>query len=154
MSTARQVDPDEQWALQTFPNLARGFRKTSDKTLNYNCLAWALGITSPWVTPLTGPGYYWPPGIVKEWSIAAAREVLSRDGYASETTDRSLEPGWEKVAIYAAANGDLLHFARQLPSGAWTSKLGRQIDIEHVNLECLEGIEYGMVTLLLKRRTP
>jgi hypothetical protein len=147
-------DPDEQWALRKFPGLAGKFRRTSDPTEDYNCLAWALGLTNAWIDPIDHqiwPGKYWPPGIPEDWSVTTTREILARSGYAEETTNEYLELEWEKVALFAKNSGDL-HFARQLPSGKWTSKLGMQIDIEHDDLGSLTGTEYGRVILILKRK--
>ena len=61
-----------------------------------------------------------------------------------------LEVGVEKVALYVHPNGKPKHMARQLPKGRWTSKLGRDIDIEH-GLEDLTGDLYGQVVQILKR---
>ncbi len=147
-------DPNEEWALRRFPKLAGRFRKTSDPTDDYNCLAWVLGLTHQWIDPYdhqTWPGKYWPPGIPEVWSIATTREILAQNGYMEETTSQGLEPEWEKVAIFAKSH-DELHFARQLDNGKWTSKLGIQIDIEHDDLDCLTGIGYGRIELILKRR--
>ena len=60
------------------------------------------------------------------------------------------EPGIERVALFATADGTVTHAARQLPSGIWTSKLGRGEDIEHL-LRALEGEEYGRVVQVLRR---
>jgi hypothetical protein len=63
-----------------------------------------------------------------------------------------VEPGIEKVAVYADALGKPQHAARQLPNGRWTSKVGTMEDIEH-EMEGLEGESYGRVVLVLERRT-
>ena len=49
----------------------------------------------------------------------------------------------ERIAIFADAKGPT-HAARQSPSGMWTSKLGKGVDIDHT-LEGLEGGVYGGV---------
>jgi hypothetical protein len=54
------------------------------------------------------------------------------------------------VALFADAQGVLLHAARQLPGGRWTSKLGALEDIEHA-LQDLVGTEYGSVVQVMKR---
>jgi hypothetical protein len=64
--------------------------------------------------------------------------------------DGGLEPRVERISIYAASDGRPQHVARQLPSGLWTSKLGRLEDIEH-ELEGLRGELYGMVRVFMKR---
>ena len=73
--------------------------------------------------------------------------------------DGTLEAGFEKVALYASASGNVTHAARQMPSGAWTSKLGVMEDIEHATLSGLEddGTQpdgYGRVVQFLTRPLP
>jgi hypothetical protein len=82
-------------------------------------------------------------------SFVAAFATL---GFAT-CADGLLETGVEKVALYVDAAGVPTHMARQLPSGAWTSKLGRLEDIEHDNPNRLAGPapSYGKVALFLSR---
>ena len=61
-----------------------------------------------------------------------------------------MEPGFEKIALFATDQAVPLHAARQLASGRWTSKLGEREDIEHA-LRDLEGEIYGTVVLIMKR---
>ena len=146
----------EQEALQrNFPTLVEwvNYEIKSDPTPEYNCLAWALGID--WASfnpePFTG-GYQWFPGVERIWTRETILKILANHNYQEEA-DRTLEQGWEKIAIYDDIHGIPQHFARQLQSGRWTSKMGRLNDIEHYNLECLEGYEaYGPVSRILKRR--
>jgi hypothetical protein len=78
--------------------------------------------------------------------------AFSRMGY--EPCEKvSVESGLEKVAIYRGSDGRPTHMARQLESGAWTSKLGKLEDIEHT-LEGLEGSDYGSVAVFMKRPRP
>ena len=62
----------------------------------------------------------------------------------------------EKTAIYGMGN-QFLHMAKQLPSGSWSSKLGRAWDIEH-ELEALTSaanlggqVQYGEVVAYMRR---
>lgn len=43
------------------------------------------------------------------------------------------------------------HAARQLSSGAWTSKLGKDVDIEHDTPDDVAGGLYGEVVQLMRR---
>jgi hypothetical protein len=43
------------------------------------------------------------------------------------------------------------HAARQLPTGRWTSKLGKAVDIEHDTPEGVTGPVYGAVVKFLRR---
>jgi hypothetical protein len=72
-------------------------------------------------------------------------------GY-EECRSSEFEQGYEKVALYADATGKPTHAARQLPSGAWTSKLGGHVDIEHKATDGVEGDDYGIVVAVLCRR--
>ena len=82
--------------------------------------------------------------------MAIAEIFRELQGYA-ETQNREPEINVEKVAIFASGDGRVTHMARQLASGAWTSKLGRDEDIEHSDLSVLENGEYGGVVLVLAR---
>ncbi|MGH7976493.1 MAG: DUF7689 domain-containing protein [Limisphaerales bacterium] len=79
--------------------------------------------------------------------------LYKREGnYAPCEHDRH-EKGFEKIAIYADAVGDVTHVAKQKASGKWTSKLGDWEDLEHNTLAALEGEFYGKVVQILKRAT-
>lgn len=65
--------------------------------------------------------------------------------------DFGLEIGIEKVAIFADENFLPTHAARQLEDGAWTSKLGEEEDIMHVQLDHVSGLVYGVPVLVMRR---
>jgi hypothetical protein len=54
--------------------------------------------------------------------------------------------------IYVDSSGTPTHMARQLSNGNWTSKLGDAEDIEHAQLEQLEGDIYGVAYQFLRRK--
>lgn len=62
-----------------------------------------------------------------------------------------LEVGFEKVALYVDSTLTPTHMARQLESGVWTSKMGKNEDIDHIALSGLEGNQYGVVVRIMKR---
>ncbi|WP_445013646.1 DUF7689 domain-containing protein [Paludisphaera borealis] len=64
--------------------------------------------------------------------------------------EESLEPGFEKVALYGNTF-TYTHAARQLPDGKWTSKLGKAEDIEHDTPDVVAGGVYGEVVEIMKR---
>jgi hypothetical protein len=132
-----------------FPDLRRtGYQITSPPDSVYNCIAHAAGITNAWWWPDPGGFEYWPAGVPRERTLAAFLQAFATLGY-SPCPDSSVEPGWEKVALYATDEGPS-HAARQLANGRWTSKLGPDDDIEHV-LEGLQGPAYGAVVQYLRR---
>jgi len=61
------------------------------------------------------------------------------------------EDGFEKIVIFADANGTPTHVARQVASGSWTSKLGPLEDIRH-SLRGLLGGPYGHIVRFMRRR--
>jgi hypothetical protein len=138
---------------QLFPNLGNtSYRVTGPANEHYNCIAHAAGSTDAWWQPTPQPTKktYWPPGAPQEWSLDALATALGALGYVP--CDNSiLEIGFEKIALYANASGEPTHASRQLPSGAWTSKLGELEEIEHASVEALEGQEYGTAVRFLKR---
>jgi len=134
---------------ELFPNLTpENHELTSEKTIKYNCIAWAARNTDRW----------WQPGV--HWPIHASREDLGIGdlvlafkslGY-HECSDEKLELGFEKLAIYGSGLM-YTHVARQLPDGQWTSKLGQLEDITHSTTEALERSDYGEVVQFMKRPT-
>jgi hypothetical protein len=139
--------------LRAFPGLAASnFIVTSPRTPNYNCIAWAAGDEQHWWEPLGLGGYYWPPGIPREYTRDAYILAFRRQGYR-ECGDASLDDGYEKIALFFDRNGMPTHAARQLPDGNWTSKLGAWEDIQHDRLEAVEGPSYGRASLFMRRKT-
>ncbi len=134
--------------LKNFPDLeATGGKLTSPQTPAYNCIAWAAGDQTRWWWPF--PGGYWPPSVPATLELASFVQAFATVGYAP-CADGSIEIGFEKVALYWL-NGKPTHAARQLPSGAWTSKLGRDVDIEHHVAQGVCGPAYGVVATFLRR---
>ena len=137
-----------------FPGL-RGtdYRVTSPPDRKYNCIAWAAGDLRRWWWPDPPPddeGYHWPHGVGNEETVVAFVAAFAALGY-EPCAEEGPAAGWEKVALYATADGVPTHAARQLAGGRWTSKLGRAEDIEH-ELRTLEGADYGKVVRILRRR--
>jgi hypothetical protein len=135
-----------------FPDLVRtGYQVTSPPDPFYNCIAWSTGETSRWWWPDPDGFDYWPPGVARQRTMQAFTDALATVGF-TPCADGHLEPGWEKVALYANDEGPT-HAARQLTGGGWTSKLGPDEDIEHP-LDGLASPAYGSVVLFLRRARP
>jgi hypothetical protein len=136
-----------------FPGLSgSGYEVKSKQDDVYNCIAWAAGPTNTnaWWWPFGDPQTtYWPESVPRQETLEAFRQMFETLGYAA-CDHAEVEPGYEKVALFADAQGVPLHAARQLPGGRWTSKLGALEDIEHA-LQDLVGTEYGSVALVMKR---
>jgi hypothetical protein len=123
------------------------FEITSPRDIRYNCIAWAAGETTRIWWPFKA---YWPPTSTQETTVQAFVAAYKTKGY-KPCDSRELEKGFDKIALYVGDQYQVLHAARQLPDGKWTSKLGPQFDISH-SLAGLEGKEYGHVAQVLKRR--
>jgi len=68
-----------------------------------------------------------------------------------ECTDATFEDGHEKVALFAAEDRPT-HAARQeTDSEVWLSKLGKEYDIAHANLNDVGGEEYGEPVKYMRR---
>jgi hypothetical protein len=100
-----------------------------------------------WPDP-DGDGY-WPDGVKREESLDCFELAYGTLGY--EKCDAGIEPGFEKIVIYAH-KGKPSHAALQLPNGHWKSKLGSWEDIEHNTEKAIEEYEYGKAVLYMKRR--
>ena len=139
-----------------FPGLAiEGYTRTSCRTDDYNCIAWASHETKKWwwpfgVTPETGKEAYWPKAPKKETVNAFVKAFAQRGYKRFPENNADLQDGYEKIALYALGTR-ATHAARQLPDGNWTHKLGANIDIT-ASLTAVEGLIYGTVVLFLRRK--
>lgn len=133
-----------------FPKLEpTGFQVTSRPTAIYNCIAWAAGDTGRWWWPVPAQASYWPEDAPREETVSAFVSAFATRGY-EECATGDLEPGFEKVALFANGLGKPTHAARQLEDGSWTSKLGRNLDLSHA-VNGLDGPQYGSVVKFLRR---
>lgn len=132
-----------------FPALvSSGYSVTSPQHRRYNCIAWSAGTARAWWWP--APGGYWPTDLPRVLSMESFVRLFESLGYA--ICDDVVEEGFEKVALCVGADGMPTHAARQLPSGNWTSKLGRLEDIEHASPTGVCGDQYGSVARIFRRR--
>ena len=120
----------------------------------YNCIAYAAGDTRIqwWPVGEAQSGYvYWPDDAPNEATLEAFEAAFASLGY--EPCDNGeVEPGYEKIALYAE-QGVPKHATRQDPAtGNWVSKLGDHVDISHQRVDSLEGGPYGNVCRYMKRR--
>jgi hypothetical protein len=128
------------------------YKKASDATARYNCMAFANDNERKWwQAGLYGGRYYWPPYIPD--TLEGWVKIFTEQNYEL-TSNREIEAGFEKIAIYVDL-GDMLpsHVAKS-DGRIWKSKLGRFQDIEHSSLDLLEGdqrSEYGIVERILRR---
>jgi hypothetical protein len=135
-----------------FPRLQTGnYQVTSPADRDYNCIAWAANDNESWWWPDPADEDYWPEGVPREETLTAFLAAFATLGFLPGG-DEAAEEGFEKLALFVKV-GVPTHAARQLPSGRWTSKLGRAEDIEH-DLRDIEGDIYGTVAVILRRPRP
>jgi hypothetical protein len=150
----RTIGPDELRAF--FPKLAVGeYKSVSQANPRYNCLAFVCGDERHWwEAGRHGGRYYWPPDATPSTTIAVISEIFTSDGY-EPTDNKTIEPEYEKVAIYASLDDMEFSHIAKCDGRVWKSKLGKGQDIEHYSLAVLEGDqgdEYGIVERILRRR--
>lgn len=137
---------------EIFPALAKGdFQITSPVDKRYNCIAYAAGDLATWWWPLPADvnEVFWPASVTRAETLSAFRDAFATLGFTICDSEE-LEPGFEKIVLFADKDAVPLHAARQKAGGHWTSKLGEREDIDH-SLRDLEGVTYGTVALIMKR---
>ena len=139
---------NEARLVRLFPGLAsENFEIVCPASNEYNCIAYAGGDTSRrWDLP---EDYYWPPSVARLSSIETLAAVFRTLGYEI-CSDSSLEPGYQKVALYTE-DGEWTHAALQMPNGRWRSKIGDLELIEHQTPDSLTGEMYGRLYLYMRR---
>src|SRR5688500_14047966 len=137
------MDPADEFVQRRFPGIERtGYRVTSPASHYYNCIAWAMNDPEHWWDPGHGmTNYYWPPGVPRNWALLSCIKAFEAAGF-ERCAGPAREAGYDKVALFVDSEGNCTHAARQLESGAWTSKLGIREDIEHTELTAVESDEY------------
>jgi hypothetical protein len=133
--------------MKDFPRLTpQNHRVTSPATPDYNCIAWSADDTRHWWQP----GLYWPVQAPEgDYGISILENAFDSLGYEG-CEDGRLEADYDKVALYGSS-WFYTHAARQLPTGKWTSKLGKAEDIEHDSPDDVAGGIYGEVVLFMRR---
>lgn len=136
---------------QGFERLQRGDLKvTSDKTVQYNCIAWAMGDAARWWWPESDG--YWPPGAPRAATVEAFTAAFATVGFAPCDDGRPVA-GQEKVVLYTK-NGKPTHASFLKAPGEWSSKLGQGHDVSHRTENCIGGRAYGEPTHYFQRPTP
>ncbi len=137
--------------IPDFPNsYLQPFLATSPQTPRYNCIAWACEDSKRWYWPDKNKVYFWPKDVPREETVDAFIKLFEKLGY-SKCGDGSFEKGLVKVAIFVDNNNKPTHAARQLITGQWTSKLGREFDIHHT-IPSMENGKYGKAGQYLQKK--
>ncbi len=136
--------------IPIFPNSSiEPFEVTSPYTPEYNCIAWAFSDNTKWYWPDPSNIYYWPDNVPREINIDAFIKLFQSIDYVV-CDNNDLEDKYDKIVIFADNSNIPTHAARQLDNGYWTSKLGRDIDVQHT-IKSIEEGAYGMAKIFMKR---
>lgn len=133
----------EQWPILTFFD----FAITSEPTIEYNCVAFVVGNENEWVQ------FYDPDDNDNDLSSNKYVEYFKGFGFV-ECISPEFEDGMEKIALYENRRGEFTHVAIQSSNGFWKSKMGKIEDIEHIDLDVLQGngtIRYGNHVVYMAR---
>ena len=88
-----------------FPRLSpANCRLTSPADDGYNCIAWASENSERWWWPDPLHQSYWPAAVPRVVTLDAFVQAFSSLGY-NQHSDDALEPGLQKIAIFANAEG-------------------------------------------------
>ena len=69
-------------AREALPGLTpSNYRMTSPATWNYNCIAWAAGVTDAWWWPSPQAVHYWPEGVPREETLEAFVQAFVTCGF-------------------------------------------------------------------------
>ncbi len=143
--------------LEIFPKLKEDdkFDITSKQDYKYNCIAWAALYTDRWLWPpgrhvLDGVNFFWPAEIDSDDKIETFVKLFEKLGY-SLCEDATNEKNFRKIALYVDDKNRCTHASRQKRNGIWTSKLGKEHDIEHGTPYSIEGEAYGKVCYIMKK---
>lgn len=144
MGKEKQIPIDSDFPNSTSDN----FIKSSEPTILYNCIAWAVGESHRWWQPARFR--FWPSGALYNTSKEALIDAYEKIGFEKCDNGKG-EDGFLKVALYTKDNINYEHAARLEQDGKWKSKLGVDIDIDH-SLEALENGLYGNIYQFMKKK--
>ena len=147
---------------QLCPNITPDqYGPESPESIDYNCIAYAIGRTDVWFQPqssgLPGPPpvYEWANSAPDESELSAYIAFFESHGFRG-CDDGDLEADFQKIAIYSHhAFPWEFHASRQLENGWWVSKFGVGKDLEHKTAECITyWRKYKLEVWMKKPRNP
>lgn len=150
----RQRLTEEFPALGTDPE----FKVTSEATVRYNCIAWAMGFDDRWVAPpvVYEQGWsqddkkfvWWPEGVADSMDPTALKEAFVRIGF-EECEDAVPDNRYDKVRLYSY-NGEWTHASRIIDDNVEHSKCGELFDCRH-SVGVFDKTYYGTGFAIMRR---
>lgn len=124
------------------------FKLLSPFSFQYNCIAFAMGMTDRWVDDSDIAWHWWPP-IEKGPSVDHLKRAFRYFGFEECGMDDSIDELYDKIAIYHLA-GRWTHAAKIVAAGIYHSKFGESYDGCHSSGGVLRA-QYGDVCLIMRR---
>ena len=124
------------------------FHLTSPFTYLYNCIAYAMGMEDRWVDSANLPWHWWPP-VHKDMDDTDLVEAFRFFGFEECGMDDSIDPDYDKVALYRNADG-WTHAARVVDNGIYHSKFGASYNGTHSSGDVLQA-KYGVPFVIMRR---
>lgn len=144
--------------ISIFPDLAKdpNFCITSPDILAYNCIAWAMGFESRWVShidepyldPIAEKFVWWPEGVEISSRCEALVSAFITLGF-EETDNCEFEPLYDKAILYRKGD-QWTHASRLIANGIEHSKFGGLWDAQHSNNVFLNS-PYGIPYAYMRR---
>lgn len=137
--------------LKDFPRLLNdgNFHQISEPTPLYNCIGWALGLDSLFVSPDNVPWHWWPYHFGNLYSEQALIDCFEYFGFEI-CEENDYDSDYDKVALYSL-NGNWTHAAKVLDANIYYSKFGSNIDGYHSSGDWLSS-KYGTVYKFMRRK--
>ena len=132
-SMVKDIEKAERALKNAFPKLnLKYFKVTSECDKDYNCIAWAMGLSDRWVDN-SGEGSSWWPLPFSDGSSTKEGLVKAFESVGFTRCDNNdKEQGYDKVALYGDPNEDeWLHAARVINELEYHSKRGEDWDFHH-----------------------
>lgn len=157
---ALNTSVNRSFLISVFPDLAgdTNFKILSDRTQEYNCIAWAMGYDDRWVDPYLVPGHWWPMGVERNLATESLIKAFQSEGFELSDNDME-EDGYAKVVLYKKENiNEWTHAARIVSDEVEYSKFGNAWDGHHShNVLCKtskgqESLSYGVAYAYMRKR--
>jgi hypothetical protein len=132
---------------ESFPRLGTNFKVLAPASPNYNAYSYVLGVTDRWLVPEAG---------TPERPLAGIEKFLAQGGYMPAAFDLRVEPGKQKVVVFATVTADgsikdVTAAAIQQADGTWACKVGGLPLIQVSSPEALRGPTYGLAVAVFAR---
>ncbi len=126
----------------------KNFKLLSPFSFQYNCIAFALGMTDRWVDHENIPWHWWPP-VEKGAKIEHLIKAFNFFGFEECGMDDTIDELYDKVALYQT-DDQWTHAARIVKRGILHSKFGESYDGIHSSGNVLH-LQYGKICLIMRR---